>query len=515
MRRIVLAEEKRFFHWPLEYPEVFEQEGFDCVLGNPPWERIKLQEKEFFGAKEPEIANAPNKAVRAKLISKLSTINPSLAKKWEEAKHDADSQGKFIRESNRFPLTAVGDINTYAVFSETVRLALNDRGKAGIIVPTGIATDDTCKNFFGDISQSSNLVSLFDFENRENIFPGVGHGRYKFSMLTLSSQQVPDVDFSFFLTKPSQVGEPSRVFKLTANDIQLLNPNTLTCPVFRTRQDAELTKKIYESTPVLDNESTGKSPWDISFMRMFDMSNDSKLFHDEAGEDRLPLYEAKMFWHFNHRYGDYADYPEGAQTTSLPDIPDERLTDPHYTITPRYWVNKTEVENRLAEKWTRQWLIGFRDVCRSTDERTAIFSLLPKVAVGHKAPLVLASQEKSAVYCLLIANFNSLTLDFVLRQKIGGTSLSYFILKQLPVLPPDLYSRADIDFIAPRVLELTYTAWDLQPFAQDMGYDGDPFIWNPERRAHLRAELDAYYAQGKRKKKCAEVWYVTVKIIDS
>ena len=165
-----LAVEKHFFHWPVEFPEVFGKGGFDCVLGNPPWERIKLQEKEFFGGRDSEIANAKNKAAREKLIRKLGTTNPALAEEWQTAKHDADAQGKFIRESNRFPLTAVGDINTYAVFAETVRKVIGEFGRAGIIVPTGIATDDTCKKYFGEISQHQNLASLYDFENRETSF---------------------------------------------------------------------------------------------------------------------------------------------------------------------------------------------------------------------------------------------------------------------------------------------------------------------------------------------------------
>ena len=488
-----MAKEKHFFHWPLEFPEVYKQGGFDCVLGNPPWERIKLQEKEFFGARDLGIATAVNKAAREKLICQLETVNPTLAEEWELAKHGADAQGKFIRESNRFPLTAVGDINTYAVFAETVRKVVSKVGRAGVIVPTGIATDDTCKKYFEDISQHQNLASLFDFENRENIFPGVGHGRYKFSMLTLSAQKVENPDFSFFLTRPSQVGDPARVFKLTASDIELLNPNTLTCPVLRTKSDAELTKKIYRNAPVLENDVTSKNPWDVSFMRMFDMSNDSGLFMSESGEDLLPLYEAKMFWHFNHRYGDYTDYPEGAKTTSLPDISNERLCNPNYTVTPRYWIDACEVEKKLSQRWNRKWLLAYRKTCRSTDERTGIFSILPLMAVSDKSPLVILDKQTTAISCF-IANTNSLVYDFVLRQKQGGTDLSLFILKQLPILPPERYSRADIDFIAPRVLELTYSAWDLRPFAQDMGYDGEPFIWNPERRVILRADLDAYYA---------------------
>jgi hypothetical protein len=523
-----LAETHRFFHWPLEFPEVFGgtpssptpfsprekgnqsalpspsgrgvggegKWGFDCVLGNPPWERIKLQEKEFFGARDPEIANAKNKAAREKLIRKLETTNPALAEEWETAQHDSSAQGKFIRESDRFPLTAVGDINTYAVFAETVRKVIGQAGRAGIIVPTGIATDATTSKFFSDLVATSHLQKLAGFKNERFIFTGIEHV-VTFCILVMGGKetQFKTSTFSWFAYTMPEANDTRRQFQLESEDFRLLNPNTLTCPVFRTSADAELTKKIYKNVPVLENEATGQNPWGISFMRMFDMSNDSGLFEAEPGENRLPLYEAKMFHQFDHRFSTYENASQAQLNVGiLPRPEDEQKADPHYTITPRYWVSKTEVEDRLAEKWNKQWLLGFRDVCRSTDERTAIFSLLPRVAVGHKAPLAFVNQRNILLYCLLIANFNSLVLDFVLRQKIGGTSLSYFILKQLPVIPPDRYSRADIDFIAPRVLELTYTAWDMQPFAQDMGYDGEPFIWNPDRRALLRADLDAYYA---------------------
>jgi hypothetical protein len=489
-----LAEEKRFFHWALEYPEVFDQGGFDCVLGNPPWERIKLQEKEFFAARSVEIATAANKAEREKLLKELPLKNLSLAQAWNDAKHDADAQGKFVRDSGRFPLTAVGDINTYAVFAETTRRLISTGGRAGIIIPTGIATDDTCKKFFGDLTQNQNLASLYDFENRENLFHGVGHGRFKFSLISFSGSQVEKTKFAFFATNVRHLENPKRVFQLSPQDIALLNPNTLTCPILRTKLDAELTKKIYQHVPVLENERTGKNPWNISFMRMFDMSNDSRLFENEASQGLVPLHEAKMFWHFDHRYGDYADQPVGSQNTSLPDIPVNRLVNPHYTTTPRYWLSKAEVENRLAEKWDKQWLLVFRCLTNATNERTTIFTLLPRIALAHSATVSLIPKNRISLAPLLLSNFNSLVFDFVTRQKLGGTNYSYFVLKQLPIISPDAYSRADIDFIAPRVLELVYTAWDMQPFAQDMGYNGEPFIWNPECRALLRAELDAYYA---------------------
>jgi len=110
-------------------------------------------------------------------------------------------------------------------------------------------------------------------------------------------------------------------------------------------------------------------------------------------------------------------------------------------------------------------------------------------------PLMFVSQDDARYWAALKTNLNALIYDYVARQKVGGTHLTYGYLKQFPTLPPDAYTQTDLDFIVLRVLELTYTAEDLRPWAEDLGYTGDPFPWNPDRRRMLRAELDAYYAR--------------------
>jgi hypothetical protein len=228
-----------------------------------------------------------------------------------------------------------------------------------------------------------------------------------------------------------------------------------------------------------------ENPWGIRFMRMFDMSNDSHLFLTEPGEDCVPLYEAKMMHHFNHRFGDYAMRPEGSQDSELPRIPGSRLDDPNYSVTPRYWVRRAD----LPDLGGRQWLLGFRDITNATNERTAIFSVLPPVAANHKTPLIFPREPVAA----FVGNVNSLTFDYVARQNVGGTSLGFFILKQLAVLLPSEYDPAALKFVTYRVLELTYTAWDLAGFAKHLNYVGPPFRWNEDRRFQLRSELDALY----------------------
>ena len=365
------SSEMRFFHWPLEFPEVFDGGGFDVVLGNPPWERIKLQEKEFFETRDREIADAPNKAARDRLIRGLPQRNPGLADEFTCAVHDAESVSRFVRGSNRFPLTGRGDVNTYSIFAETGRIICGPTGRMGIIVPSGIATDDTTKQFFSDLVDNRSLVSLYDFENREGVFPGV-HRSYKFCLLTLcgSDRLSPHAEFAFYLYGTEQLQDEVRRFTLESEDFALFNPNTRTCPVFRTRRDADVASKMYRRAGVFWKEARGgepeENPWGINFQRMFDMSNDSGLFRtfkqliDEGwklegnifsngGDSYLPLYEAKLFHQYDHRFGTFEDVDERALAGgNARNMTAGEKADPTNLVFPRYWVPREEVSKRVA-----------------------------------------------------------------------------------------------------------------------------------------------------------------------
>ncbi|MGC9514324.1 Eco57I restriction-modification methylase domain-containing protein [Methanocrinis sp.] len=528
-----LAEKVRFFHWELEFPEVFfgEGRGFDVVLGNPPWERIKLQEKEFFASRDPEIAKAPTAAARRKLIGRLPETNPALAAEYEAALQQSQDESNFIRNSGRYPLTGVGDVNVYAVFAELAQSLVKSKGRAGIIVPSGIATDYTYRNFFQDLVDRQSLVSLFDFENREKLFPDVD-SRMKFTLLTTTGgAQFPLADFAFFLHNMKDLADEKRHFTLTREDLNLINPNTLTCPIFRTKTDAEITRKIYLTAPVMANEKTETNSWNVRFATIFHMANDSYRFRKaedliansfklkgnvfiKNSDINLPLYEAKMFMPYDHRAANVVEDNSRLFRPGQPDVTSiEEHTNPEFVVVPRYWVSKDEVINNVPDDTSRSWLFGYKNVTSSTNERTFLGTILPFVAAGHSIQFIF-SNRRSIEKCALVANLNTFIFDFVARQKLGGNNFSYFILKQLPVIPPDRYTPELLDFIVPRVVELTYTAWDLLPFAEDVlkevgeetwsrwfpdnPPDGEgkpaPFLWDEERRAALRADLDGLYA---------------------
>jgi hypothetical protein len=490
-----LAKRLNFFHWELAFPNVFsgEKVGFDCVLANPPWERIKLQEEEFFASRDPQIATAANKAARQKLITDLAAKNAELALDFEYAKHVADATSKFIRFSNRFELTAVGDMNTYSLFMELERNLLQPLGRAGGICPPGIASDDTNKLFFADLVNKGSLVSLISFVNEKNIFIGVVHN-FRFCILTLagSESKITNSLFAYECESLEDMKQKERFFRLPKEDLSLFNPNTMTAPAFRTDVDSELNRAIYRRVGVFVEEATGKNPWTVQYSTMLHMSNDSGLFVTQQTEGHVRLFESKMIHQYDHRFGSFESI-QAARTHMLPNTPLSNYQRVDYFVRPWYWFPEIEVESRLNEKWSRKWLFGFRDITMKELERTAIFTILPREA--YSDPFLIFQDSEPLKMACLLGSLNSLTFDYCARLKVGGTHLKKYILYQLPVLPPSTYAPVDIDFIAPRVLELVYTAYDLRPFAEDMGYHGEPFRWDVVRRAQLRAELDAYYAR--------------------
>jgi hypothetical protein len=528
-----LARQYRFFHWHVEFPHIFRvgsgvqnadpqtawEGGFTCVIGNPPWERVKLQEQEFFAARDEGIAKAPNAAARKKLIEKLAAseheAERALYQTFRDELRKADGWSHLLRDSHRYPLTGRGDVNTYAVFAETARTVISGRGRSGLVLPTGIATDATTAPFFGDLVRKNKLVSFLEFENESFLLSRDVDHRVRFCLLTVCGQVAAVKQASFAFGTRYMRDLPARRFPMPPDEILLVNPNTGTVPLFRSRRDAEITIGIYTRIPVLWRDDPEDNPWGLLFMAMFHMTNDSGKFHtledlERAGwtlsgnifvrgdERMLPLYEAKMVRYFDHRFGTYEGQTEAqASVGTLPRLTPGQQDDPSFAVLSRYWVAEEKVQDRLADRWDRHWLLGWRDIARSTDDRTMICSMIPYSAVGNKIPIALPTGDAD----LLCACWSSFIFDYVARQKMAGATMNFFILRQLPVPKPNAFSspvgwagNQPLDtWIRARVLELTYMAYDMTSFARDLGDEGAPFRWDSDRRFAMRAELDAAF----------------------
>jgi hypothetical protein len=530
-----LSEKYHFFHWHLAFPDVFGitelddasvnsqsgwNNGFDLVLGNPPWEKMQFEERQFLesrGIKLKTTSAAERRAIIAIEEREGSQFYQDLcAAKAVVAKEDS-----FVRQSKRFPLTGMGQFNKYAIFFELALNLIRVKGRLGQIVKSGLATDYATKDVFWALIDEERLISLIDFENRENLFAGVAPPE-RFCVITaggFGACKTPQ--FEFNLTNPSQIGEPNRRYTLTKRDIASINPNTKNCPVFKSKFDAEITRCIYLRFGVISADANNPKSRDNVFKQQFNVTHDAKLFRTEtelsnkSGSRRiensfvvneqtfLPLIEPKFFQIYDHRFGTFDGIADSEKlgrkaSTRRPNI-DEKL-DPGFVVTPRYWVSKSEFDERLDPDWNRDYFFVYRGITNiSTNARTAIGTVIPAAPHSEASPAILFyGENKARSTVFFAANFSSFPFDYVCRQKIGGPNLNIFIVKQLPVVALNrfqvtIYFLELESFIFARAIELIYSSWDLKGFALDCEYNGPPFCWDDERRFQMRCELDAAY----------------------
>ena len=549
-RAKVLCARENFIHWETAFPGVWSDwayppkraGGFDAVIGNPPWDKMKMQEAEWFAARMPNLESA-TQAGRKQHIDKLRKQgNPTVAE-YDAAAQQAATALTVAQTCGAYPKFSSGDINLYYLFAERSLQLIKRGGMVGLLAPSGIFADLTAMEFFRDVNSAGRVSRLIDFVNRPHkYFPDVD-SRFKFCAFVAGGEdrQFKDAEFAFFVNsdKDTEKAIKERRIMFAAGDIDAISPNTGAVPVFQNQKDAEITVGVYrrDNLPVfsMDGEET---LYRVKYVRMFDMTNDSDKFvtpatlrkkgysHEKpniykGGKDELylPLYTGRMIDIYNHRANSSAINTDNPlkQNVSIASSP-EQLRNPDFCAAPNYWVNNKYMS--LDEELT--WFVGFRHITNPTNHRTMIASLLPRAACANPMPLLLpvlppkppkatkkelgdwrkecarivAEYKTSAP--LLVANLSSFALDFIVRQKMHSTGLNWHIVRQLPLVAPKTYGKKAGgktigDFVRERVLRLAYTANDMTPFARDMGHKGAPFIWDGDKRAEWRAQLDALY----------------------
>ncbi|MEA3014201.1 MAG: hypothetical protein QOD42_2746 [Sphingomonadales bacterium] len=531
---LAVAAEANFLHWQIAFPGVWRawesdglHGGFDAVIGNPPWDRLKMQEVEWFSARKPEIAYATRAADRKRMIGDLCDQGDPLADDYGKASRFASMAARMAglppRKGGQYPLLGGGDVNLYSLFVERAARLVKPGGLVGLLVPSGISGDLGASGFFRSISTTGRLGSLLDYANKPvpggPMFFDDVDSRFKFSAITFGGERrtFAAANCGFFLTATDDTRLAAQTFPLTPADFAAVNPNSGTAPIFRSARDADLVTAIYARIPVLVDHrlAEGDRPWRVRYLRMFDMTNDSELFwtaaelkaegwYPVAGgrwrkgkAEAAPLYVGRMFHQFDHRAASVEVNEENLHNPAVSDPSSAaEKADPDFAPSPQFFIRWDDVSPQ------RKWYLGFRDIARPTDVRTMISAILPAAGFGNKAPLLLT--DDAAAAGLLAGNLNAFALDFVARNKIQSTSANLYIVEQLPILPPAIYDRrfgvaTAREIVAREVLHLTYTAHDMAPFARDMGHVDragavlPPFIWDEAERRQRRARLDALY----------------------
>ena len=531
-----LARRETFFHWWTAFPTVFAADGsggFDVVLGNPPWDRIKLQQVEWFAEREPNIANQPRAADRKRLIAELQQQGAPLWAHYQQAVERAEANARVLAKSGDYPLLGGGDVNLYSLFVERAQSLVRPGGLVALLTPSGIAADKGAAVFFKSISSTGRLGALFDFENKKVFFADV-HASFKFCVLVFGGPErvFAQTRCAFFQHSLAELDEGIGQLVLSADDFNRVNPNTGAAPIFRSRRDANLTLRIYRDHPVLVRHGgvsaaqgalPNQSVWPLKYATMFHMTNDSQQFM-RPGElvaqgwqpvalgrwhlgdaQALPLYEGKMVQMYDHRAADVVIHAANLHRAAQPEALADGLKQQHGRYpTPQYWVPESALPAGLPP-----YALAFKDVTATTNVRTMVAAMLPGAACGNTLPMLLPQDAAAgAGYAswasLLLANLGALVFDFLARQKVQGQHLNWYIVEQLPVITPAAFEqhigRVKIaDFIREQVLRLSYTAHDLAPFARDLGHvDAQgavkpPFVWDEDDRRRRLAALDGLF----------------------
>jgi len=506
------AVENRFFHWEIEFPEVFETGGFDAVLGNPPWDMMLLNEREFFADKSADIHETTKTDERERKIRALKESDPALWAQYRDRLRTIEQTNAYLYDRKRFESVAQGTPNTYAFFAGLFLILKKPSGRAGILCPTGIATDDSYAGFFKGVVERGELESLSDFVNGR-IFEQVD-SRYRFSLLVFGKSE--RVRTRFLLRDPQELFSKDPV-SFSQADLSMLNPNTGTLPVFHSGRDVELLLKVYRRNPVLqrrEGNSILENPYGIQVFTQFHMSNDSKHFVraqelEKAGYRRVgghyvgdasgrskryaPLMEGKSFSILDARFNHVT--PEGKGISCAED----EKQSPDFFPESRYYVAAETVEADYAKREIETpLLIGFRDVTNATNERTMIATLVPRVAFGHKAPII---HFKGEYGWLLLPILVSHPLDYFARNKMQGVSMGYYILYQLPVIPPERFEQRGPDgyatvreYLTAQLITCLKDNAAFEPLLRSLGYAGPVGGWDERERIAAMARIDAVIA---------------------
>ena len=495
-----------FFHWFLEFPDIIHSGGFDIIIGNPPWEKLTIIEREFFHS-YPDIEREANSQKRKKLIKELFNQNPLIATSWIREKNRFRAIGDFIRSSDQFQLTSNGELNLYSLFTEVAMNIGKSTSWIGLILKSTIFTGSTNSKLTKYLVESGKIRSVYDFRNN-NFFKDVAPVE-KFTLATMGPLDIEtDVIIGIGLTNANSLSDSNQVIRIDRGLPSKLNPDTGTFPQCETIDDLEILNKIAMSYRTL-----GKSDWSVRYSSGLHMTMKAAELHDkESIEEQqfvryenyyykqefqfVPLFEGKCIHQYDHRFGTFDTIAKEKRygiraTPRYPDIYEYQQRD--FESFPRYWVSgnyhSLDVKTR---KLNSLWNLAFKDVTNVlTNFRTAIACIVGKVTCSSSLPNIVVSRGDAKETAFFLSMFNSVPYDYLLRQKFYGVHLNKTLLMQSFVVARDCLIPYEKEIII-RVGRLTGTSNSVQGFIEQLGVKGaDRYCI--ESRLNDSAWLDALY----------------------
>ncbi|WP_109471965.1 Eco57I restriction-modification methylase domain-containing protein [Ornithinimicrobium cavernae] len=494
--------EYRFFHWWLEFPEVFEvspatagrpsgwRGGFTALVGNPPWERIALDDGEFFSSRAPEVLAPGTTAERKRRIQDLEMQNPVVHADFLIAKRRTEATARLLAGSGMYEYGTQGRLTTQGPFAELFLMLTNEQGMASLIVPTGVVADVPMRAFWRHLVGTRAISCVFDFENSNGIFPSI-HRSTKFSIIALRGDGRAATRNGETLRVATYIRTESQLMALKLNqlryshtDLEAISPKSLQIPLCQTQRDVNVLTRMVNSRTA---DSLTPRAW-VGFTSEAQSGN----YLMNGGSGRVPLLEGKLMHQFDPHFATYKGVSREMRESGKPRLVEAPDRSSAAADSTRYWVETSSAASFLRRKQSDpRWTVVVRDYARATDERTAICAIAPTTVPIQPLNGVTAGGAGASTFAVCV--INSFAYDFIVRQRVPGQHFNVTTMNEIP-LPP---AGNDEEFVVLRGFELTYTHSGLSGYA-DQIVDfypkvkaGPPFRWIPQRREILRAELDA------------------------
>ena len=450
----VLARRHRFFHWPLEFPDVFtgKEGGFDANVGNPPWDILKPNSQEFFSAYDRAFRSYKKQEAN-RVADHLMSEHPPIRWKWEACCRDFEQQSEYVRQPAAYRALGKGDINTYKLFLERFFVLLKTGGGMGIVTPSGLYTDQGCQPLRELFFKESRIACLYGFENRwPTVFTAVD-GRFKFILFcTGKGGKTESFCCAFMEHDPERLPViDAEALEMQLGHVRKFSPDTLSVMEFKSQWDIDLAAKIYGDWPLLGEAR--EDSWNVKFTTEFHMTNDSHLFVTRDELEKMGALEIT-----GHRWVssnttlpdkgslEMLGYDELRQMAERGDIDlflplwegkqiwilsDEMMP-------PSNWIRHGDVSNVSSTSFSK---VVYRALAASTNERTLIGTVIPAGnPVGHSMNACPIDPDSNMIIAALLTSF---ILDWLIRCKVT-TNLTMFYLYQLPVPMEENYSKGKI-----------------------------------------------------------------------
>lgn len=536
-----LAARLNFFHWDLEYAEIFsgENPGFDAVISNPPWEIEKANSREFFSRWDAEFMSLGKQAALLRQ-QQLIAQESSLAEEWEYCKRYHEGFKNYLQKLSALSLQndqnqvvtpfchqGSGDSNSYKLFLELSYFLLKSGGVVAQIVPSGIYSDKGATELRRLLIDRCRWLFLHGYHNREGLFPI--HRSFKFCTLgAIKGGSTNSISCAFLRVSTERFYD--KPVDYNVNLLRRLSSECLSFTEVTRAQDLQLIEKLSKSALPLSNllcarEREGKAELAmLSFRREFDMTNDSHLFIERSSAQKSGFVRdafghwIKGLWRPIEKFtsshsGEFTQSFDGLSAVAIDDI--ERVLLPVYegrmigqydwakkswlrgkgrraewseldfadkSILPQYTMDLSDYQSMQTERGAK---LAYLAVGASTNSRSCIAAMIGDWPCGNSVP-VLSMGAHHDQLCALLACLNSYVFDYLLRMRLSANNLNWFILQEC--LIPDLETLSRCAPLLSAVAELSN-----HPGLQAEGFNS-ACAGSAARRARLRAFVEAVVA---------------------